>query len=191
MCYFWFFKYWLPPFYFFYFFAFRQCASFVGLPMDFFMEWRLSMDYQFSLYPPEIQKCYFLFNHKQIRSKVPILLGPDQSVPLVTVTYLSCFLTEKTPLLITKSKLIVRHFVKPDVVMYSLWHFYKNMFRPIIKKSMPGLMVLRLMPLACPNQLCNKDWDADSLSIWDLTNNLEIKSVASSLMSSKESSSKS
>ena len=56
---------------------------------------------------------------------------------------------------------------------------------------MPGLMVLRLMPLACPNQLCDKHWDAVNLSILDLTNNFEIKSVASSLMSSKESSSKS
>ena len=74
------------------------------------------MDYQFSLYPPELQKCYFLFNHKQIRSKVPILLYFVRPKRPSGNCYISCFLTEKTPLLHSLSHFIRgRSFSKPSL----------------------------------------------------------------------------
>ena len=51
-----------------------------------------------NLYSPELQKCYFLFNHKQICSKVPILLYFVRPKHPSGNCYVSCFLTEKTPL---------------------------------------------------------------------------------------------
>ena len=53
------------------------------------------------LFSPELHKCYFLYIHKQIRSKVPILLyfvGPKHHSGNC---YVSCFLTDKTALLST------------------------------------------------------------------------------------------
>ena len=49
-------------------------------------------------YSPELQKCYFLYNDKQICSKVPIseyFVGPKSPSGNC---YISCFFTEKTPL---------------------------------------------------------------------------------------------
>ena len=53
-----------------------------------------------NLYPPELQRCYFLFNHKQICLKVPILLYFVRPKRSSDNCYISCFLTEKTPLII-------------------------------------------------------------------------------------------
>ena len=46
-----------------------------------------------TLYPPELQKCYFLFNHKQICSKVPILLYFVRPKDPSGNYYVSCFIT--------------------------------------------------------------------------------------------------
>ena len=45
-------------------------------------------------------KVYFLFNHKQVRSKVPILLYFVRPKRSSGNCYESCFITEKTPLTI-------------------------------------------------------------------------------------------
>ena len=53
------------------------------------------------LFSPELHKCYFLYNHKQIHSKVPMLLyfvGPKRPSGNC---YISSFLTDKTALLYT------------------------------------------------------------------------------------------
>ena len=50
------------------------------------------------LFSPELHKCYFLYIHKQIRLKVPILLyfvGPKRPSGNC---YISCFLADKTAL---------------------------------------------------------------------------------------------
>ena len=44
------------------------------------------------------KKCYFLYIHKQIRSKVPISLYFVRPNRPSGNSYVSCFLTEKTPL---------------------------------------------------------------------------------------------
>ena len=46
------------------------------------------------LFSPELHKCYFLYIHKQICSKVPTLfVGPKHPFGYC---YISCFLTDKT-----------------------------------------------------------------------------------------------
>ena len=53
------------------------------------------MFYLYTLYYLELQKWYFLYNHKQFCSKVPIFVRPKLTSDNC---YVSCFLTEKTPL---------------------------------------------------------------------------------------------
>ena len=60
------------------------------------------------LYSPELHNCYFLYIHKQIRSKVAVFYfnGPwmDQSVPLITVT--SFVYLGRNPLCIPQKSLL-------------------------------------------------------------------------------------
>ena len=51
------------------------------------------------LFSPELHKCYFLYVHKQIRSKVPILLYFDGPKRPSGNCYVSCIPTDKTALL--------------------------------------------------------------------------------------------
>ena len=60
------------------------------------------------LFSPELHKCYFLYNHKQIHSKVPILLnfvGPKNPSG---DSFVSCFLTDKKAL----NLMILIHLIK-------------------------------------------------------------------------------
>ena len=57
-----------------------------------------------NLYSPELQKCYFLYNHKKICSKVPILLFFVRPKRPSGNCYVNCFLTEKTALNIWLNK---------------------------------------------------------------------------------------
>ena len=50
------------------------------------------------LFSPELHKCDFLYVHKQIRSKVPILSYFVEPKPPSGNYYVSCFLTDKTVL---------------------------------------------------------------------------------------------
>ena len=62
------------------------------------LDWLLGWILGTKLFSPELHKCYFLYVHKQIRSKVPILLyfvGPKRPS---SNYYVSCFLIDKTAL---------------------------------------------------------------------------------------------
>ena len=50
------------------------------------------------LFSPELYKCYFLYIHKQILSKVPTLLHSVRTKRSSGNCYISCFLTDKTAL---------------------------------------------------------------------------------------------
>ena len=50
-----------------------------------------------NLNSPELQKSYFLYNHKQFCSKVPIIFYFVRPKHPSGNCYVSCFLTEKTP----------------------------------------------------------------------------------------------
>ena len=57
----------------------------------------------------ELQKCYFLYNHKQICSKVPIVVFFLRPKCSSGNCYVSCFLTEKTPLIQILQEVIFRN----------------------------------------------------------------------------------
>ena len=106
--------------------AARQCISnWVSYPMP-------------NLYSPGLQKCYFLYNHKQICSKVTILLcfvklkGPSGNC------YVNCFLTEKhlclTPTPSTHSFFLISVSMPVDMFWFS-WHGNSEFLEGQVKDS--------------------------------------------------------
>ena len=95
-----------------------------------------------NLNSPELQKCYFLYNHKQFCSKVPIILYFVRPKHPSGNCYSSCFLTEKTAL--TK-RLFDAYFGKNPLVKW----FYKG------KKSCQSFYCWRLYNVCTSLLICD------------------------------------
>ena len=82
--------------------------TFRQIPQDAFLP---SQIYLPNVVDPELKKCYFIYIHKQVCSKVPIILFFVRPKRTSGNCYVSFFLTEKTPLNLPKyrSKCTVIH----------------------------------------------------------------------------------